>query len=308
MMYPSFARSIRAVALVACLVSLSGCSMIKTSAVKTVAKTLAEPGDVFSRDDDPELIRDAVPFALKLDESLLEATPKYGPLLVSTCGAAVQYAYAFLETDADILGEAHHDESKALRERALKMYLRGRGYCLRAMDQRFTGASQQLLADPAPVLARAEKKDVPMLYWTAASWGAAIALGIDQPDLVVDLPTVRSIAERALALDEAWSKGALHELMISLDSLPEALGGSVEHARQHFARAVELEGGLSASPYVTLATGVAVPAQDKAEFQRLLQQALAVDPNKDPSNRLVNLIAQRKARALLDQIDTRFTQ
>jgi predicted anti-sigma-YlaC factor YlaD len=249
-----------------------------------------------------------VPFALKLYESLLDSVPRHEPLLVATCSGFTQYSYGFIDTDAEVLGEAHHEQSKALHERALKLYLRGRGYCLRALDVRVKGMSQQILADPAPALAKMEKKDVPLLYWTAASWGSAIALGIDQPDLVIDFPTVRAIAERALALDEQWGRGAVPELMISLDSLPEALGGNVEHARQHFARAVEIQGGLSASPYVALAAGVAVPAQNRAEFQKLLDQALAVDVNKDPSNRLVNLIAQRRARAMLDQIDTRFSQ
>ena len=91
---------------------------------------------------------------------------------------------------------------------------------------------------------------MPLLYWTAASWGSAIALGIDKPDLVIDLPTVRALAERAIALDETWSKGALHEMFISLDSQPEALGGSVERARAHFKRAVELQKGASPGPYV----------------------------------------------------------
>jgi len=125
---------------------------------------------------------------------------------------------------------------------------------------------------------------------------------------VIDLPTVRALAERALVLDESWSKGAIHELMISIDSLPEALGGSTEQARKHFARAVELQGGVSASPYVLLATGVSVPAQNKAEYEELLKKAIAVDPNKDPSNRLANLIAQRRARALLDQEDAHFAK
>ena len=289
------------------LAALAGCS-VKTMAVKTVANTLSDTGDVFSRDEDPELIRDAIPFALKLYESLLDSVPKHQPLLVATCSGFTQYGYAFVETEADIIGEAKHDESKALRERALKLYVRGKDYCLRAMDVRFPGGSQKLLSDPAAVLAKAQKKDVPLLYWTAASWGAAISLGIDQPDLVIDLPTVRALAERALALDETWSKGALHELMISIDSLPEALGGSPENARKHFARAVELQGGLSAGPYVALATGVAVPAQNKAEYEQLLQKALAVDPGKDPSNRLVNIISQRRARALLDQEDAHFSK
>ena len=145
---------------------------------------------------------------------------------------------------------------------------------------------------------------MPLLYWTAASWGSAISLGLDRPELAVDLPTVRALADRALALDETWSKGALHELMITLDSLPEALGGNPERARASISRrAVELQKGLSPGPYVALATGVAVPAQDRAEFERLLKEALAIDPEKDPSNRLVTLVTQRRARALLDQID-----
>ena len=54
-------RTLAAVAALA--VAASSCS-VKTMAVKTVANTLAESGDVFSRDEDPELVRDAVPFAL----------------------------------------------------------------------------------------------------------------------------------------------------------------------------------------------------------------------------------------------------
>jgi predicted anti-sigma-YlaC factor YlaD len=305
MRQPLHARAAGILVLAVALAILPACS-IKTMAVKTVANTLAGSGDVFSRDNDPELVRDALPFALKLYESLLESVPKHGPLLVATCSAFTEYAFAFVETDADVLGEAHHDESKALRDRALRLYVRGRDYCLRAMDVRFHGIHDKLLADPVAALAKTQKKDVPMLYWTAASWGAAISLGIDQPDLVVDLPTVRALADRALALDESWNNGAIHELLITLDSLPEALGGNPAQAREHFARAVALQHGDSPAPYVALATGVDVPAQNRAEFESLLNQALAVDPEKDPSNRLVTLITQRRARALLDQIDTRF--
>jgi len=285
--------------------ALQGCTSF---AVKKVANTLSGSGDVFSRDNDPELIRDAVPFALKLYESLLESVPKHAPLLVSTCAGFTQYAYGFVETDAEVIGEARHDEAKALRDRALKLYLRGRDYCLRALEVRFPGIGQQLLADPAPAVARAQAKDVEMLYWSAASWGAAIALGLDRPDLAIDFPAVRALAERALALDEDWQRGAIHELMISLDSLPEALGGDPARAREHFARAVAIQQGRSPGPYVALATGVAVPAQDRAEFESLLKQALAVDPDQEPSNRLATMITQRRAQALLDHVDSKFAR
>jgi hypothetical protein len=57
-----------------------------------------------------------------------------------------------------------------------------------------------------------------------------------------------------------------------------------------------------------LATGVAVPNQDRQEFERLLKEALAIDPEKDPSNRLVILVGQRRARVLLDRIDEKFSK
>jgi predicted anti-sigma-YlaC factor YlaD len=298
---------VRALAVILISLTLAPACSIKTMAVKTVANTLSDTGDVFTRDDDPELVRDATPFALKLYESLLESVPTHVPLLVATCGSFTQYAYGFIETDA--LVTTRRDEAAALRDRALKLYLRGRGYCLRAMEARFgKGTGEALLEEPAAAVARARREDVPLLYWTAASWGAAISLGLDRPDLAIDLPTVRALAERALALDQAWNRAALHELMITLDSLPEALGGNADRARQHFKAAVEMQKGLSPGPHVALATGVSVPAQDKAEFERLLKEALAIDPEKDPSNRLVVLITQKRARALLNQIDQQFSQ
>jgi predicted anti-sigma-YlaC factor YlaD len=287
------------------LVAMTGCGMIKTKAIGMVAGTLASGGDVFTRDDDPELVGDAIPFALKLYESLLESVPRNVDLLVATCSAATQYGYAYVQTEAEIIEAKDYEQAKHLRGRALKLFHRGKNYCFRGLEVRFPGSTQRLIEDPGPAVARAQKKDVPLLYWSAASWGAAIGL---DTNLAIDLPAVRALAERALALDESWNKGALHEIMISLESQDTAVGGSEERARAHFKRAVELQKGLSPGPYVGLAMGVSVAKQDRAEFERLMKDALAIDPEKDPSNRLVILITQRRARALVDRIDTLFAK
>jgi predicted anti-sigma-YlaC factor YlaD len=288
---------------------LAGCGAVKGMAINSVADTLAKgTGDTFTRDNDVELIRDASAFALKLYESLLESVPKNKDLLIATCGGFTQYAYGFIHTDAIVLGEAHHDEVVKLNERALNMYVRARDYCLRAMDVRFPGIRAELSKDPAAALKRAKKSDVDLLYWTAASWGSAISLGVDKPDLVIDLPTVRAIAERALALDAGWNNGTIHEMMITLDSLPEAIGGSADRARGHFNRAVEIQKGRTPGPYVALALGVSVPAQNVEEFKKLLDAALAIDPKANPGTQLVTLITQRRARALLDQVDLLFVK
>jgi len=283
----------------------SGCS-IKRMAVNTVANTLSESGDTFSSDNDPDLVRDAVPFALKLYESLLQSVPDHRGLLLSTCSGFTQYAYAFVQTEADIIEPTDYTEALRLRDRALKLYLRGRTYCLRALEGRRRGVVGRLQLDPANALGWAKDDDVPLLYWTGASWGAAISVGQDKPELVADLPAVRALLERALALDEDYDRGALHALMISLEALPVTMGGSPERARKHFERAVELSGGTDPGPYVTLASSVSVPAQNRAEFVRLLEQALAIDPEQHPSTQLATLVAQKRARHLLSRVDDLF--
>jgi len=65
------ARFVRFAALSAALGMITGCGAIKSSAIKSVADTLAAPdSDVFARDEDLELVAAAAPFGLKLYESL----------------------------------------------------------------------------------------------------------------------------------------------------------------------------------------------------------------------------------------------
>lgn len=291
--------------LTAAVVTSSNCGYVKGKAVGMVASTLASGGDTFTRDDDPDLVGQALPFALKLYESLLDATPKNRELLVATCAAFTQYGYAFVEADAERADVTNHDEGKRLQGRALRLFQRGKGYCFRALELRFPGIGLKLIQDPVPALVKAKKSDVEMLYWSAASWG--LAIGLDT-DLAIDLPSVRALAERSLALDETWHKGALHELMITLEGQDEAVGGSEERARKHFARAVELQKGLSPGPYMALASGVSVAHQNRAEFEDLMHKALAVDPEKDPSNRLVILLTQARAKVQLDHVDSLFVK
>lgn len=293
----------RAVGAVALVITVSGCSLISNKATKMVADTLSAGGTTMTSDNDPELVREAVPFGLKTYESLLESLPKYVPLLRATCSGFTSYAYGFLATDADQVRYTDREAAKAIDDRTLKMYLRAHGYCARALEERFKGVTETLLKDPANALTKAKKEDVELLYWSAASWGLAMALSPDT--LAIDFPAVRAMAERGLALDPTWWNGALHELMITLNS-QELLGGSQDEARRHFDRAVELQKGLSPGPYISLAMGVSVARQDRAEFEKLMNMALAVDPDANPSERLTTMLLQRRAKALLAQVDYLF--
>ena len=137
--------------------------------------------------------------------------------------------------------------------------------------------------------------------------GSAIAVAVDQPDLVADFPVVRTLMEKALSIDEAYADGAIHEVLITLDGMSPSMGGDAARARKHFERAVELSKGKSASAYVAMAASVAQPAQNKEEFEQLLEQALAVNPNDVPDTRLATIIAQKRARILQSRMDEQFT-
>ncbi len=286
------------------LIAISGCGAVRTAAVKNVAGALAATGDTFTSDDDPALVAGALPFALKLHESLLAQVPNDAPLLTATCGAFTQYAFGFVQTEAEALQFDDYEKARALSHRALKLALRARDYCWRGLEVRYPGVTRRLQTAPGPALARAKTAHVPLLYWSAASLAAAIAIGgLDTPDLLIDWPMVRALAERALALDDTWNKGAIHELLIAVESQGEALGGSEARARQHFVRAVEIQRGLSPGPYVSLAMGIARTRQDRDEFEHLLKQALTIDPEQAPGSRLVTLLTQGRARLMLEHIN-----
>ena len=55
-----------------------------------------------------------------------------------------------------------------------------------------------------------------------------------------------------------------------------------------------LSSGQHAALFVTYAEAVAIPNQDRELFLTLMNRALSVNPDLDPENRLLNLLAQRR--------------
>lgn len=299
---------VRAISLVVLMVGLAGCS-VRKSAVSLMADALSSGGGVFASDDDPELVKDAIPFGLKTYESLLVELPEHRGLLLSLSSGFVQYAYAFVQLPADLVDADDARAARALRARARKLYLRGRDYGLRGLEAAHPGFGRELGTDRAAALARCTKEDVPLLYWTGAGWAGALTAAKDDLDLVAELPTAAAFVERVLELDPGFGQGAAEEFMISYEgSRSEAMGGSSERAKAHYDKALALSGGRRASVHLALAESVAVGKQDVKEFRRLLALALAVDPEADPSQRLANTLALRRAAWLENRIPDLFLE
>ena len=296
-----------AAAALTALVLLSGCS-IKKMAIKTVADSMAESSANYTSDEDPDLIREALPFGLKTLEGLAETLPTHRPLLRSLASGFTSYAVGFLVPEIRPLEEVDLERSRALRVRARQMLLRARDYALRSLEVEYPGFRAAVYTDPQGQVARVQRPDLPDLYWAAAAWGSAVSQGKDQMDLVAELPIVETLIRRAMALDETWEQGSLHEFLIVFESRGEASGGSYERARQHFARAMALSKGRKVGPLVSLAENVSVYTGNRKEFDELLAKALEFDVNSAPENRLVNILGQRRARQLQAMADQLFPE
>ena len=284
-------------------VVLQGCDVPPSNRTVTMA------GSTFSSDDDPELVKQALPFSLKLIESLLAESPRHRGLLFAAASGFTQYAFAFVQQDADEMEDVDLDRARELQTRARRLYLRARNYGLRGLETRYRDFEKLLRADAQVAVSLTKKKDVPLLYWTAASWGAAISLSKDDPETVADQPLVEALIDRALELDEAFDHGAIHSFLITYEpSRIGATGDVAERCRKHFERVMELNGGGQAGPYVSLAEAVSLESQNRQEFESLLRQALEVDPDARTEYRLVNLVTQRRALWLLAHADDLFIE
>lgn len=289
--------------LAACI--LLACSP-RSYVISRMADAASSGGGVFARDDDPELVRDAVPFALKAMESLLESSPDHKGLLTALCKGFTQYAVAFVRQDAE---EARDPEARREgMERSRRLLLRAREYGVRGLSAGREGFAAALSVDPAGAAARVGAEDVPLLYWTAAAWTLAVASSPDDPALLADLPRCEALMRRALALDERYGDGAVHEFFVAFEGgRPEAMGGSVDRARRHMERAMAMSGGRKVSPLVTFAETVSVRTQDRNGFLGLLDRALAFDARSAaPEHRMDNLVSQRRARWLKGRVDELF--
>lgn len=306
MMEHRAARAWCVVMLTTLLVAGSGCSL-KRIAVGSVGNMLAEGGSTYAADDDPELIAQALPFGLKLIESLLAEVPDHPGLLLAATRGFTQYGYAFVAMEADEVEDEDLARATAMRDRARRLFLRARDYGVRGLEARHSGLGASLRTDPRAAVRAATQEDVAMLYWTAAAWGSAISISKHLPRLVADQLIVEAMLDRALELDEAFDHGAIHSALIGYEVSRQGMDGDpVDRARAHFERAVELTNGQAAGPYVSYAENVMVRRQDRAGFERLLEAALAIDRDARPQWRLPNILMQRRARWLLRRTEDLF--
>ena len=290
--------------LIAAAVIIAGCSF-KKMAANIVGDALSGGGGVFSSDEDPELIREALPFGLKTYESLLAVTPEHEGLLLAAARGFSAYAFLLLR-EADEVDAENLAKARELRARSRKLFLRGRDFALRGLKLNHPEVVTRLYKDAGPALADTEEEEVPYLYWAGAAWAGALSAAKDDLTLIAELPIAGALVRRALTLDETFNQGAAHEFFISYEG--GRPGGSRTKAREHYRHALELSKGLRASVHLALAEAVSIKEQNLREFRALLSAVNEVDLEEAPNYRMVNTLARERAAWLEARIPELFLE
>ena len=209
---------------IALLLSASGCS-VRRYAINKLGDSLANSGTSFASDNDPEFVGQALPFSMKLIEGLLAESPKHRGLLFAAASGFTQYSYVYVQQPAEEIESVDLEKSTALRTRARNFYLRARDYGLRGLDSKHPVFSKSLADRPQAAFHGTNKADVPLLYWTAVSWGAAISLSKDHPEIVAQQPQVEALIDRAYELDPDFDHGVIDQFLISYEASRQGAKG-----------------------------------------------------------------------------------
>lgn len=262
-----------------------------------------DPMLALTGETDVILVGDFFPTVLKLYEILQKQNPDHLGLSMMTGSLNVMYANAFVQTPADSLGVAQFDKQNSEYERAKLHYLRGRDMELDFLEGRHKGFREAMFSGDEEkiktAVAKMDKNDVDAAYWCGAGWLAAFSLDILNPDLIANLGAPIAILEKAAQINPDYNNGSIWDVLFNFYMVaPGDFGGDPERGMQCYEEELRVSGGKTPGMYVTYAQAVCVPNGDEKGFDEALEKALAINPDDNPSSRLMTTISQNKARWL----------
>ncbi len=272
------------------------CGVVQNVAVNSTSGILTFGMAALFEESDLTLAEQAIPGNLKLVEALYRAKDgdddKLGTMLAQ---GYTGYALGFVE-DTD-------------PERAKAIYIRARDYGLKVLrkNKKFNAAFDEDAATFTQGVETFSNDDVPTIFWTANAWGNLINLGINDPELVGDLPKVNALMDFVLRHDEKFFYGSAHLYFGTiLATVPKVLGGKPDLAKEHFDKCFAIGDRKMLLPYIYMAKSYAVQVQDKQLYLSLLKAVEDAPIDILPEQRLVNAIAKRKAKAMAARADDLF--
>jgi hypothetical protein len=301
-------RLVHTTVLVLLCVLSSQCS-IRTMAIREVTDLVTDGVPAFERDDDLELVGNALPANIKLLEAMLESDPRNAKLLALLSQMYASYSFGFVEPALD---QANIPNEDAVKTRVNRLYLRGIAYGERALILA-AGACEKTIKVATQVDACFEAIDrdsVPALFWYGFNLAAYINRNLDNVGALGQGVFIEKAMQRVIALDEKYMFGSAHLLLMAyFGSRPPMMGGSAEKAKDHYDRIKELSKGAFKLADVYYARYVMVQQNNRASFEKLLKPLVndkAESAGEAAGLRLYNAMAKSRAELYLKSIDEYF--
>jgi tetratricopeptide (TPR) repeat protein len=283
------ARSIRGAVIFACFL-VSGCGYFIEKAGQNFGNNLSA---AVLNQSDPEIVRDGAPAYLLLLDSLLEGSPDSPALLSAAATLYATYGTVFADDP---------ERAARLTERALK-------YSTTAICGSYKPSCEwdgMLFEDYQNTLPDLKAKHADVVFSHGLASLAFIRAHSSDYAAIALLPYSEALFERYLEINDGSDDGAVHTYLGILNTLiPPALGGKTDKGREHFERAIRISGGRDLSAKVEYANGYARMLYERELHDRLLNEVLEADPEM-PGSTLLNVLAQRQARSLLESADDYF--
>lgn len=265
----------------------------------------------FMGEKDPQIIAEVLPVIVKMYEILALQNPGHQGLQIMAGQLNVMYGNLCVQTPAESLPVMELQKQVSEFKRAKYHYLKGRQYILDVFESRWPGFEKAFLSSDEEAIKKAvsniTKEDVNAAYW--AGGASLIAWSLDPLDIdaLSSIQGPVALLEKAASLDANYSKGSIWDALCQFyTAAPVDFGGDYERGLYCYEQALKASGGKSPGIYITYAQSVLKPSGDRDGFIEYLNKALAINPDDDPSNRLMCVLNQQKAQYLLDHVDDYF--
>ena len=218
----------------------------------------------------------------------------------------VLYAYGILMEKGDRLIDENYHEGLFYYKKANKLFLEAKESIITILLNQYPDFLQWMENDLDIDLG---KKDIPDLYWLAASMAGSIQSSRGtNPHELINIPVIGKLLEKAIYLDPKWGDGSLQSAMMSYSAIRpdlnrEALKDTVDF---YFKKALDFSDSLDASIFVSYAELIHKPRQEKEEFEDKLLHVLKMKTGSDKKRKLSNLVSIKRAKWLLSKKEDYF--
>lgn len=270
--------------------ALPGCASMVSGVAGDVADNLS---DAILNQDDPALVREALPAYLLLLDSFVKSDPGNAKLLGAAAQLYAAYGTAFVREPqrANVLTARARDYGN-------------RALCAAARDTCELGS--KAFDDYVAAIQRVKPTAIDPLYSYCVGNLAFIRTHSDDYQALADLPKVEAALAHLLSIGAGEREASANMYLGILNTLrPEALGGRPDLGRQYFERAIELSEGRDLAVKVEFARGYARLLYDRELHDQLLNEVLQADVEEEGMT-LTNLMAQDEAVVLLASADDYF--